>query len=207
MRVGQPLRLQVDARPGQTVPARIVAIDPALDADGRALVVRARRWTAAATACSPACSCAWRWSWAATASALLVPEEAIVPQGQQFFVWRLRPAAGEAPPEVEQRVAVRLGLRRDGQVQVTQGLQAGDTIVIAGQQRLRRDGTPVRVVDPNRPGPGGPAGAQAAANPALVSPAAAPPRGLAPDAARGAAPCSCPKSPFAARCSPPCCRC
>ncbi|WP_143894937.1 efflux RND transporter periplasmic adaptor subunit [Tepidimonas sediminis] len=157
VRVGQPLRLQVDARPGQTVPARIVAIDPALDADGRALVVRAAL-DGGRHGLQPGMFVRVALELGRDEAALLVPEEAIVPQGQQFFVWRLRPAAGEAPPEVE-RVAVRLGLRRDGQVQVTQGLQAGDTIVIAGQQRLQRDGTPVRVIDPNRPAPGGPAGA------------------------------------------------
>jgi len=29
---------------------------------------------------------------------------------------------------------------------VTSGLTAGDTVVVAGQQRLQKDGTPVRVV-------------------------------------------------------------
>lgn len=168
VRVGQPLRLQVDARPGQTVPARIVAIDPALDADGRALVVRAAL-DGGRHGLQPGMFVRVALELGRDDAALLVPEEAIVPQGQQFFVWRLRPAAGEAPPEVE-RVAVRLGLRRDGQVQVTQGLQAGDTIVIAGQQRLQRDGTPVRVVDPNRPGPGGPAGASGGGKPGAGQP-------------------------------------
>lgn len=150
VRVGQPLRLQVDAHPGQAVPARIAAIDPALDADGRALVVRAAL-DGGRHGLQPGMFVRVMLELGRNEAALLVPEEAIVPQGQQFFVWRLRPAAGDALPEVE-RVAVRLGLRRDGQVQVTQGLQAGDTIVIAGQQRLQRDGTPVRIVDPNRSG-------------------------------------------------------
>lgn len=178
VRVGQPLRLQVDARPGQTVPARIVAIDPALDADGRALIVRAAL-DGARHGLQPGMFVRVALELGRDEAALLVPEEAIVPQGQQFFVWRLRPSTGEAAPEVE-RVAVRLGLRRDGKVQVTQGLQAGDTIVIAGQQRLQRDGTPVRVIDPNRPGPGGPAGA--------VGGSARPPGGLPGGAQAGGGP-------------------
>ena len=45
---------------------------------------------------------------------------------------------------------------RGAQVQVVSGLEAGQTVVIAGQQRLQRDGTPVRVVDMNKPAaPGG----------------------------------------------------
>ncbi|MDM7457634.1 MAG: efflux RND transporter periplasmic adaptor subunit [Tepidimonas sp.] len=150
VRIGQSLQLQVDARPGQAVPARIAAIDPALDVDGRALVVRAAL-DGGRHGLQPGMFVRITLELGRDEAALLVPEEAIVPQGQQFFVWRLRPAAGDALPEVE-RVAVRLGLRRDGQVQVTRGLQAGDTVVIAGQQRLQRDGMPVRVVDPKRPG-------------------------------------------------------
>lgn len=177
VRVGQPLRLQVDARPGQTVPARIVAIDPALDADGRALVVRAAL-DAGRHGLQPGMFVRVALELGRDEAALLVPEEAIVPQGQQWFVWRLRPAAGDAPPEVE-RVAVRLGLRRDGRVQVREGLQPGDSVVVAGQQRLQRDGTPVRVIDPNRPaaapsaGPGQPAWVPGA------PPAARPPQGAA----------------------------
>ncbi|MFN3610533.1 efflux RND transporter periplasmic adaptor subunit [Tepidimonas sp.] len=186
VRVGQPLRLQLDARPGQTVPARIVAIDPALDADGRALVVRAAL-DGGRHGLQPGMFVRVALELGRDDAALLVPEEAIVPQGQQFFVWRVRPAAGDALPEVE-RVAVRLGLRRDGKVQVTQGLQAGETIVVAGQQRLQRDGTPVRIVDPNRPAPGGPGGGpgrSGAAGPSGSAGGAQP--GVVPGAAGGGA--------------------
>ena len=42
------------------------------------------------------------------------------------------------------------------QVQVISGVSEGDTVVVAGQQRLQKDGTAVRVVDMNKPGgPGG----------------------------------------------------
>jgi membrane fusion protein (multidrug efflux system) len=50
-------------------------------------------------------------------------------------------------------VEVQLGLRRGGMVQVLDGLRPGDTVVVAGQQRLQRDGTAVRVIDLNRSGP------------------------------------------------------
>ncbi|HET9386828.1 MAG TPA: hypothetical protein VFO67_16975, partial [Gemmatimonadales bacterium] len=40
---------------------------------------------------------------------------------------------------------VELGLRRPGEVEVRSGLNAGDTIVVDGQLRLR-DGTPVTVL-------------------------------------------------------------
>jgi membrane fusion protein, multidrug efflux system len=68
---------------------------------------------------------------------------------------------------VSQRVEVKLGIRRPGRVEITDGLSENDTVVVAGQQRLQRDNTPVRVIELGRPpggAPGsGPSGAQGAA--------------------------------------------
>ena len=55
---------------------------------------------------------------------------------------------------VSQRVEVKIGIRRPGRVELTEGVAEGETVVIAGQQRLQRDNTPVRVVDLGRPGGG-----------------------------------------------------
>ena len=111
-------------------------------------------------------------------NALVVPEEAIVPQGGRQFVIKAIPpselpvpaasaASGAAsapvvPPDtklVSLRTEVKLGMRRGGQVEITEGLVEGDTIVVAGQQRLQRDGSPLRVVELGR----GPAAAASAA--------------------------------------------
>jgi membrane fusion protein (multidrug efflux system) len=105
-------------------------------------------------------------------NALVVPEEAIVPQGgKQFVIKAVEPAdlptpaasagasAPALPPDtklVSQRVEVKLGIRRGGQVEITDGLAEGDTIVVAGQQRLQKDGSPLRVVELGR-GPANPA--------------------------------------------------
>ena len=99
-------------------------------------------------------------------NALVVPEEAIVPQaGKQFVIKAIAPdalpapaasAAASAPvlpPDtklVSQRVEVKLGIRRGGQVEITEGLNEGDAIVVAGQQRLQKDGSPLRVVELGR---------------------------------------------------------
>jgi len=109
-------------------------------------------------------------------NALVVPEEAIVPQGgKQFVIKAVEPAdlptpaassgasAPVLPPDtklVSQRVEVKLGIRRGGQVEITDGLAEGDTIVVAGQQRLQKDGSPLRVVELGR-GPANPASAPA----------------------------------------------
>jgi multidrug efflux pump subunit AcrA (membrane-fusion protein) len=107
-------------------------------------------------------------------AALVVPEEAIVPQGGRQFVFKvvepsaLPPAvAASAPPLapdtkfVSQRQEVKLGARRAGKVEVTDGLSEGQTVVVAGQQRLQRDGTALRVVELGRPPQAGAPGAGA----------------------------------------------
>jgi membrane fusion protein, multidrug efflux system len=123
-------------------------------------------------------------------NALVVPEEAIVPQGgKQFVIKAVDPsdlpasaassasAAASAPalpPDtklVSQRTEVKLGMRRGGQVEITEGLAEGETVVVAGQQRLQKDGSPLRVVELGR-GPANPASAAASGAPNSASPAA-----------------------------------
>jgi membrane fusion protein (multidrug efflux system) len=69
--------------------------------------------------------------------ALMLPEQAIVPENEQHFVYVV--ADGKA-----QKREIKIGRRRPGEVEVLQGLSADDGVVIDGTQNLR-DGVPVRV--------------------------------------------------------------
>jgi membrane fusion protein (multidrug efflux system) len=60
-------------------------------------------------------------------------------------------SGSEQPVLKARRIAVTTGLRRANQVEITEGLVMGQTIVVAGQQRIQQDGTTVRVVDLNAP--------------------------------------------------------
>jgi membrane fusion protein (multidrug efflux system) len=71
---------------------------------------------------------------------LLVPEEAIVPQGEEFYVFKVVDGAAK-------RVPVKIGVRRDAKVEIVEGIAAGDQVVTAGM-RLSRDGQSVRVLSP-----------------------------------------------------------
>ena len=115
-------------------------------------------------------------------SALVVPEEAIVPQGgRQFVIKVIAPSALPDGPNrpvlpadtklVSLRQEVKLGARQLGRVEIADGLNEGDTVVVAGQQRLQRDGSPLRVVELGRvPGLGTPSGvANAASAPASTA--------------------------------------
>ncbi len=82
------------------------------------------------------------------------------------------PAPANLPPGTEfvsKRQEVTLGTRRAGKVEIIQGLLEGQTVVVAGQQRLQRDGTALRIVVPGRP----PQGAASAPAPATAPASAA----------------------------------
>ena len=69
--------------------------------------------------------------------ALMVPELAVTQVGDASFVFAV------GADDVARQVKVQTGLRRDGQVEVTDGLSSGDRIVVEGTGKLR-DGQPVR---------------------------------------------------------------
>jgi membrane fusion protein, multidrug efflux system len=116
-------------------------------------------------------------------AALVVPEEAIVPQGGKQFVIRVVepsavPAAANLPPDtqwVSMRQEVKLGVRRQGKVEITDGVTEGQTIVVAGQQRLQKDGTALRIVELGKPpsAAAGPVAGASAPTGAASAPAAA----------------------------------
>jgi membrane fusion protein, multidrug efflux system len=71
--------------------------------------------------------------------ALLVPEEALDALGERSYVFAIRDGRAR-------RVQVTLGLRLDGEVEVLDGVTAGEQVVVRGLQRIRPD-VPVRVIE------------------------------------------------------------
>jgi membrane fusion protein, multidrug efflux system len=61
---------------------------------------------------------------------LVLPEIAVVQLGLDSYVFRV------TPDETAERVKVQLGMRRKGEVEIVQGLVAGDRIVIEGTVKL-----------------------------------------------------------------------
>lgn len=167
--LGQTVNITVDALPGRTFAGKIYAIDPLIEAKGRSIAIRAHIDNADHVL-RPGLFTRISVVTARIEGALVVPEEAIVPVGQDSFVYRV--VDGKAA-----MTKVDLGLRRPGEVQVTRGLAAGETVVVAGQIKLR-DGVPVSPV-PAGGTPGGPPGSAGGA-------AKAPDGGGKPDADPGA---------------------
>jgi membrane fusion protein (multidrug efflux system) len=138
-RPGQQIEVMVDALPGKPFKAKVDAIDPQVDSGGRSALLRGRIENPQGRL-KPGMFARVRLILSERANALMVPEEAIVPQGARSVVWKV--VDGKAL-----RAEVKTGQRRAAQVEILEGLQAGDTVVVAGQMRLNRDGAPVRIVN------------------------------------------------------------
>jgi membrane fusion protein, multidrug efflux system len=144
LRVGQPVQVSVDALPGTRLAGVVEAVDAQADANGRALLVRARL-TQTVPNLRSGLFARVALELGRREGALWVPEEALVPQGGRLFVFTVKD--GEA-----KRVPVQVGERRPGWVELLQGVRDGDQVVTAGQQRLRGDSAKVRPVDPEQIG-------------------------------------------------------
>lgn len=142
---GQHATIEVDALPGRKFDAVVQAIDPAVDANGRSLAIRGIIENRQLQL-RPGMFARVTAKFGVRENAQVVPEEAIVPQAGKQFVFRLVDGP-DHDTRIAQRVEVQLGLRSPGRVEVTSGLHPGDLIVTAGQQRIGKDGTPVRIVE------------------------------------------------------------
>jgi membrane fusion protein (multidrug efflux system) len=189
VRAGQKAQLTVDALPGRPFSAIVQAVDPLIEANGRSVGVRGcidnRQQQL-----RPGMFARVNAVFGSRDNALVIPEEAIIPQVGRTFVVKV--VQGDKPDvRVSERVVVKVGLRQPGKVEILEGLSAGDTVVTAGHQRLQKDGTALRVVDlPQSSGgkPGGPPGPPGPAGPgapvAGASPAGAAAQGAGPQGAR-----------------------
>lgn len=137
IKVGQTIRIKLDAFPEDSFEGKVYAIDPRLDVSGRSLLVRAL---------VPNKDQRLRPGLFARVSVLLqlkedaltVPEQAIIPQGDSQFVFKI--VDGKAA-----LTKVVTGTRREGRVEIVEGLVVGDQVVTAGQLKIR-DGSAVSIV-------------------------------------------------------------
>lgn len=152
LRPGQSISVEVDAFPGRSFVATLDALDAQVDANGRSVLARGVLTNPDGALRSGMFAKA-RIVLREKPQATVVPEAAILPVGGESFVFRVED--GKAL-----RTAVRTGLRRGGRVEILDGVRPGDTVVVAGQQRLTRDAMAVRVVDAD-PATGSPPAATA----------------------------------------------
>ena len=136
MQVGQSVEVTMDALPGKTYEGRVVAVNPLIDATGRAIVVRAQV-SNRDNSLRPGMFARVTVITRSKREALVVPEEALVPQGSDNYLFRI--VEGKVS-----RVKVQVGQRRDSKVEIVAGIDKDAVIVTAGQAKLR-EGSAVKV--------------------------------------------------------------
>ena len=135
---GQALQITLDAFPNQTFQGNVFAINPLVDANGRSIVIRAAVKNVEARL-RPGMFARVRLLFSDDRDSVAIPEQSLIPVGDDHYLFKV--VDGRA-----QRNKVEIGQRRNGQVEILQGLAAGDVVVTAGQLKLR-DGVQVKIAD------------------------------------------------------------
>jgi membrane fusion protein (multidrug efflux system) len=144
IKTGLGLTLTSDAFPGQVFKGEVYAIAPRIEEASRSILLRARVANERGLL-RPGMFAKVTLRLAQREKALLVPEEALWPMGQELFVYRV--VDGKAMLS-----KIKIGQRMRGQVEVLEGVSAGDTVITAGQMKLRNE-APVMPI--NQPGAAG----------------------------------------------------
>ncbi len=145
---GLPVTADAAAFPDRRFDGTIVSIDTRIDPTGRSFKVRARLPNR--DLALPAGMFMHLTVVLDVRQALMVPEEAIVAEGESTYLW-----VADANDNALRRT-VTLGQRDLGAVEIIDGLAEGERVVVRGVQRLR-DGAPLRILETDPNGGSGPA--------------------------------------------------
>ena len=137
--IGLQAAVQVAAWPGVDFPARLASLDPVVDSVSRTKTV-ILRFTARDERLNPGMYASVRLFAQARPAALTVPDSAVLSVDGQPCVYVVAPNADRVS-----RRSVTVGASLKGRSEIRSGLQNGEQVVIAGQERLS-DGAKVLVL-------------------------------------------------------------
>lgn len=149
----QEIALRLDAYPGEEIHGRVYAVEPVVDERTRTVLMRARVPNKS-NKMKPGMFVRVAVTLGNRPNAIIVPEQAIWPQGRDTFVFRV--VDGKAA-----LTKIEIGNRHPGQVEIVAGLAPNDVVVTEGQIKLR-DGVPVTVMAPPPPAAAAPVPSPAA---------------------------------------------
>jgi membrane fusion protein (multidrug efflux system) len=144
LRRGQTVEFTVAAEPGRIFRAQVDFIDPVVQEANRTILVKGRARNADGVL-RPGMFIEARLATATRADAVVVPEDAIQPLRTANVVWAV--ADGMASRRV-----VQLGSRSQGFVEVLNGVEAGELVVVGGLERMA-EGMPLAPMPRGRANP------------------------------------------------------
>ena len=128
LKPGQPVKVLVDSYPDEAFAGSVFAIEPAVDEQTRTVLLRARVANAGLKL-RPGMFARVQVQLGVREKAVWIPEAAIVPRGQDSFVFQI--VEGKAALQ-----KVQTGARKVGAVEIRKGLAAGDMVVTEGVQKI-----------------------------------------------------------------------
>ena len=134
MATGQSVEISVDAFPGEQFSSEVYAIDPRIESSGRSIELRARVPNPDGRL-RPGLFARVEIIFERRENAIMIPERALVPIQSRQTVFVVNDG-------IVSLRDVTTGGRLEGQVEILTGLEPGETIVTAGQLKLR-EGTAV----------------------------------------------------------------
>ncbi|HZI27695.1 MAG TPA: efflux RND transporter periplasmic adaptor subunit [Gemmatimonadaceae bacterium] len=134
LRPGQTVDFSVASQEGRTFRARVDFIDPVVQGESRTILVKASAPNPGGLL-KPGMFIEARLATATRANAIVVPEDAVQPLRSANVVWAV--VDGKASRRV-----VTLGVRSAGMVEIVNGVQAGEIVVVGGLERMG-EGAPV----------------------------------------------------------------
>lgn len=172
LKTGLPVSVKFEGLGGKTVNGQVNFVDPVVDLDAHTVKVKAL--LPSVPGLKDGLLGDVSLALGVIPDAVVIPEEAIVPQGEKTFVYVIRhemyqprteTGKEKAPAKAEEKSAkpaepvdvahlqeVSLGYREAGKVQVVSGLRPGDRVIVSGLQKVS-DNLPVN------PDPAPPSGA------------------------------------------------
>ncbi len=165
LKPGARATVGVTAWVGEEFPAWVTVVEPSIDPASRTFTAVAEVKNVGGRL-RPGMSADVNVKLTERAGALTVPDEAVLAEGDQTFVYKV------GADSTVSRVPVTLGARLAAQVEVTSGLVAGDRVVRAGHQKIFPGAKVMPVASlpadtAAAPAAGAPEGSQAAPKPAV----------------------------------------
>jgi membrane fusion protein (multidrug efflux system) len=136
LKLGQQVSFRVAALPGREFTGKVDFVDPIVQLPARTITVKARVPNPRRELQSGMFIEA-RLATAVRPNAVVIPEDAILPLQGSNFVWVV--SGGKATKR-----QVELGVRTPGFVEVKDGVQRNEQVVVGGQERLA-EGAPVQI--------------------------------------------------------------
>jgi membrane fusion protein, multidrug efflux system len=151
VRIGGQVSIRSEASPEKVLAAQVVFIDPVVNTETRTLLVKALVPHVKGVF-QPGQYVATELILGQKNKVVVLPEEALVPQGERYFVYTVKQGHTEQDRQDKLRAyfqPVEVGIREAGRVEITRGLTPGQLVVVSGTQNIRQDGAWVNNAPPS----------------------------------------------------------